>query len=186
MSVTPEQVKARMPEIMAWVQANAARSDFAESLARYAKNKGALTLGQSVAVLNSIERVKLQADAPTVDTGKMEKVFGTALGNGLKRPALTIGSYRFNPAPVTGANPGAIYVKKDGAYLGKLLKGRFLAQMQGDHIQEVLRIAGDPLGEAIKHGKLTGHCAVCSRPLSDPDSVARGIGPICATKFGWS
>ncbi len=28
------------------------------------------------------------------------------------------------------------------------------------------------------------YCQVCGRPLSDPDSVAAGIGPICASKQG--
>ena len=29
------------------------------------------------------------------------------------------------------------------------------------------------------HGHATGHCGICSRPLSNPESVERGIGPIC-------
>lgn len=29
---------------------------------------------------------------------------------------------------------------------------------------------------------LSQHCRVCHRPLSDPESVAAGIGPDCAAK----
>lgn len=28
-------------------------------------------------------------------------------------------------------------------------------------------------------------CGICNRPLTDPESLARGIGPICAGKAGW-
>lgn len=38
--------------------------------------------------------------------------------------------------------------------------------------------------EACKSfGKLYGRCMVCSRTLTDEESVAAGIGPICAGKF---
>lgn len=39
------------------------------------------------------------------------------------------------------------------------------------------------LEEAQEYGRQTGTCMVCSRRLSDPESVARGIGPVCARRF---
>lgn len=42
----------------------------------------------------------------------------------------------------------------------------------------------DPLGTAQKYGKESGRCCSCGRDLTDPESIAAGIGPICATKFG--
>ena len=27
---------------------------------------------------------------------------------------------------------------------------------------------------------MTAHCRYCHRPLTDPESVARGVGPVCA------
>jgi hypothetical protein len=27
---------------------------------------------------------------------------------------------------------------------------------------------------------VTAHCRYCHRPLTDPESVARGVGPVCA------
>lgn len=36
---------------------------------------------------------------------------------------------------------------------------------------------------AAEYGKATGECGVCSRRLTDPVSVALGIGPICRKKF---
>lgn len=180
-------VKAADPEVFTWLEANRERSDFARSVYDYGSRKGYLSPGQTAAVLNSIERARqraaAEANAPAIDTTRLEAVFQRALGNGLKKPALQVGEFRFNLAPSTGANPGAIYVKQDGAYLGKMLRGQFIARATGEVVTRVLTIAGDPEGEAIKHGKLTGRCAVCARPLSDPESVERGIGPICAQKF---
>lgn len=36
------------------------------------------------------------------------------------------------------------------------------------------------LADAMALGVATGVCCVCGRELSDSDSVARGIGPVCA------
>lgn len=40
-----------------------------------------------------------------------------------------------------------------------------------------------PESVAAKFGQATGTCLVCSRPLSDPTSQARGYGPECASKL---
>jgi hypothetical protein len=37
--------------------------------------------------------------------------------------------------------------------------------------------------EAAAFGRETGWCVVCGTELTDPDSIAAGIGPVCATKF---
>lgn len=39
------------------------------------------------------------------------------------------------------------------------------------------------LAEAQEHGRRTGRCLVCSRKLTHPESVAAGIGPVCAGKL---
>jgi len=44
------------------------------------------------------------------------------------------------------------------------------------------RIADDPKEAAIAYGRELGVCH-CGRTLTNPDSIARGIGPICATKL---
>ena len=44
-------------------------------------------------------------------------------------------------------------------------------------------IESDPLAAAQKYGKLSGRCCSCGRDLTDPESIERGIGPICAEKF---
>lgn len=39
------------------------------------------------------------------------------------------------------------------------------------------------LEEAKEFGHLYGTCIVCGRTLTNPDSVAAGIGPVCAARF---
>lgn len=38
---------------------------------------------------------------------------------------------------------------------------------------------------AERFGRELGICPCCGSPLTDPESIARGIGPICAEKRGW-
>lgn len=49
--------------------------------------------------------------------------------------------------------------------------------------QAILAIEADPEGQAALHGKLSGRCSVCNRDLTDPESIAIGIGPVCLGKF---
>jgi hypothetical protein len=46
-------------------------------------------------------------------------------------------------------------------------------------------IERDPKAAASADGILTGRCSCCSRPLTDPQSIEIGIGPICLEKAGW-
>lgn len=38
----------------------------------------------------------------------------------------------------------------------------------------------------LDYGFQSGVCGRCSSPLTDPESLARGIGPVCAKRSGWS
>ena len=54
---------------------------------------------------------------------------------------------------------------------------------QGE-IQDALRsILANPLEAQKAYGKLTGTCGRCGRTLEDAESIANGIGPICAEKW---
>lgn len=44
-------------------------------------------------------------------------------------------------------------------------------------------ISVDPKAAAICFSKHFTVCAVCGSPLSDPESMAAGLGPVCATRF---
>jgi len=48
------------------------------------------------------------------------------------------------------------------------------------------RIAENPQEAMTRFGHESGSCGKCGAALSDPESLARGIGPVCATTLGWS
>jgi hypothetical protein len=50
--------------------------------------------------------------------------------------------------------------------------------------QAVAEMTPMTLAQAAQFGHLHGVCLVCCRQLTDPESVQRGIGPVCATKVG--
>ena len=79
-----------------------------------------------------------------------------------------------------------VYVRFGKEYAGKIMGGVFMPVSSapdglGDDIAE---IAKDPRGKAVEHGRMTGRCSCCGRELSDPKSVALGIGPVCADQWG--
>lgn len=55
------------------------------------------------------------------------------------------------------------------------------ASQEGSKIIAAIEANGAAL--AIEYGKATGTCGVCSKTLTNPDSIAAGIGPICQGKF---
>lgn len=46
-------------------------------------------------------------------------------------------------------------------------------------------IGTDPAAAAARYGHEIGKCGICGRKLTNDESRARGIGPICAEKWGW-
>jgi len=70
-------------------------------------------------------------------------------------------------------------------YLGKVTPAGCDSRLSDDVKATIMAAASDPLTAAIRYGKLSGSCSCCGRELTDPRSISRGIGPICAEKFGW-
>lgn len=186
------------PGIIEGLQANANWSSFAADLAASFDKWGSLSDKQLAAaqrMLIKIEesRAKRQAErkaeAAPVDMVKIVEAFEVAKSNGLKKP-----SYRFNGvtlslAPANGRNAGAIYVKTHGDYAGKIVDGKFQpVRFYADDtklVETLQEIASDPRGKAIDYGRETGNCCVCDRLLTDPKSIDAGIGPVCASKWGF-
>lgn len=178
-----------------WIDRAARRdNDFACSLHASLNRYGSLTENQINAVRRCItrdatreaERRDREENAPAVAIGAIETAFGNARAAGIKRPKLRLAELRFSPAPASGANPGAVYVKAlDGAYLGKVAHGRFVRSRECDADTErhVLDVCDDPEAAATAYGKQFGVCSCCGRDLTDPQSVARGIGPVCAKNY---
>ena len=86
---------------------------------------------------------------------------------------------------VTYGKPGT---KWDGALFIDHLVGhpgdwskRHLRKEEYREVKKALQ--NDPLGAAVRFSKEFTVCAACGSPLSDEESRARGLGPICAEKF---
>lgn len=54
-----------------------------------------------------------------------------------------------------------------------------------DRDEAFAAIEENPKQAMLDYGLHSGVCGRCSSPLSDPESLARGIGPKCASKMGW-
>ena len=203
----------KVANLQAWQEANAAvvawvrrRStgdrpfDFAVSLAASLRQYGTLTDGQVAAVERQIERdVVRNAErdaqraveaktAPKLDVAPLVEAFATAKANSKKaKPILRVAGFRFKEAPAHGKNPGAIYVTEDETYLGMVKDGAFRKAFVCQPVQAeaIVAAAADPKGAAIAYGRQTGECAICGAELTAGVSIERGIGPICAEKWGW-
>lgn len=87
--------------------------------------------------------------------------------------------------PTAGRWEGWTFVKDGAVYgqqsmMGKAAPGQ---PYVGKAMEAIAAIAADPRAAAAAYGRLTGTCGLCGRKLEDEDSVARGIGPICMSKF---
>ena len=81
-----------------------------------------------------------------------------------------------------------LFVKDaDGRKLGHVADGKFKRRFACTDADEaaVLKACADPEAAAVAYGKAWSRCGVCNRTLTDDASIARGIGPICAERFGW-
>jgi hypothetical protein len=180
-----------------WIQEAAPRFDFAASTADAICSRGSLTEKQLAAVRNCVikddaraaERAK-QRDANSVDISGANAIadaLNKASVAGRKAPKIRTEVAHFSLAKPASPNAGCVYVKDpDGTYLGKItIAGAF--QPSRDCSVEakaaVVRVSTNALAEAVEFGRRTGVCSCCGRELTDPASIAAGIGPICAEGF---
>lgn len=199
-----EAFRAANVDICAWIDAKSPTFGFAASMAGAIAQWGGLTAGQIDAVKKLIakdaeratEAAKRAESAPKADTAGIDRLklaFDTAIeyarakGRGLKMPRITIGDMTISPAKATSKNPGALYVKSGSEYLGKVNDGRFFGvrECTDDQEKRVLAFIADPKAAAKAYGIETGVCCICNATLTNKESIEAGIGPICATKFGW-
>jgi hypothetical protein len=179
--------------------------EFAVSMRTAAQKFGALTEKQLAAALRVAEKfaeTKREREAekakeaeriaalPVLDVSHITTAFERAKEKGIKYPKMNLFSglmkLKFSRAPDTGKNAGAVYVKDaNDVYLGKIADGKFRKSYDCDSEMEteVIKVCSDPEQAAIAYGMRFGACAICSRPLTNGESIDLGIGPICASKF---
>lgn len=183
-----EHNQDRLTAVHAWIQANRDSNSFAASLAAAKRRFGSLTPRQIEAVERNLAPKPVAANVAGEGFSLLMRAFQHARTSGLKYPKVHVGALRFSMAQDDSKNPGYLYIKANGEYAGKVSpQGDFQAARTATTEQRdlIATVARDPLAAAVAHGHATGNCAICSRPLSDPESVTRGIGPVCAKRFGW-
>lgn len=82
--------------------------------------------------------------------------------------------------------PDCVRIHNNTDYMGRLVEnGRHQSMADQGHplwnaISSVLRkLEDDPINTIGAYGIQSGICGCCSRELTDPVSIKRGIGPIC-------
>lgn len=181
------------PGIVDFLRANGWSSFFISMLQAYEKY-GSLTDNQVRAINSSqakiaarrIEREERREAAKViVDLSTIVEMFNKARQSGLKRTKYHAEGLTLQPAGEQSRNAGAIYVHRGVEYIGKVVNGQFMPTWTAhdDDKKALLIIADNPKEAAVNWGKRTGRCSCCGRELTDPDSIAAGIGPICASKW---
>ena len=192
----------RLREVQSW-------NGFAASLVRQYDRKGDLSVPQWQAAermfakmdANAKRKEKAKAD---VDGSRIRKMFDDALANGKKRRALRAARMERNPdgsLVMVDGKPVAherivmtpareprteIWVKVEGEFCGGIKDGKFRPNASAPEWlgSELQFLAADPSNTCRMYGMATDTCSCCGRTLTDPASIALGIGPICAEKWG--
>lgn len=190
---------------LAWLISRAEGFPFAASMLDAVRKYGDLTEKQLTAVQSCVWKDLVRAEerataaierenaAPVVESDKLMSALSAAKASGLKKPKLRYDGFAVSMAPEHGKNAGALYLKGDnahgGAYLGKIIGGKLYASRDAASIPNLVdtiaAAMADPVETARAYARKTGRCSCCDRLLTDPASVAAGIGPICASNFGF-
>jgi hypothetical protein len=191
-----EAFEAAHPGLIAFLADAASWSGFAASLTAGALQYGGLTEGQQIAAdkmrtkceANAAQReIEKKASRVSVDLAAIRTMFDAAIASGKAKPVYRADGLTISKAPDHGRNAGALYVKSGHEYAGKIIGAEFepVRDTPADVAARLISIAADPEAAAIKYGQETGSCSCCGRKLTRKDSIAAGIGPICATKWGF-
>ncbi len=205
-----EAFAAAHPEAWAWLLANSGSPtfEFPAKMVEAVHKFGQLTVGQFQAVERlmaraqerTAQRAVVAQVAAQVTFPNLQAAFDALLAKGVRRAQMTAGDLNFSLAGLGGKNPGAVYVKDAGEYAGKIVGGTFRPDRtaKADLIARLAIVEADPRAAVVAHARMTAErlaaaqangetlalpCGCCGKTLSDPVSVERGIGPVCAEKW---
>ncbi len=166
--------------VLEWLQTEVANGNrFAGSLLDQGMRKGFLTDPQLALVVEKLDEAATVLAQGELDLSPLMKGYyavpegETRLKVAVRRPGKNSRWHGW-----TFVDDGAAYGSRqnygrqapDGLYQGKI-------QLQ------LRAILDNPQEAMVAYGKLTGTCGKCGRILEDPESIAAGIGPICAESF---
>ena len=174
-NLSPERV-----DLVVWL-VQQTWSDFFQSLAAQAFSKGDLSPKQWAAAESG--RSKCAARRAVPETGfNVEVIFEGIEADGITcRPEGFDVSIQIDKV-TRGKWAGWFFVKDEfGRKLGAQRPGE---TFKGEALDALRWVAANRELAFVTHGKATGHCGICRRKLTDPTSVERGIGPVCAGRIG--
>jgi hypothetical protein len=184
----PEPATVDLADLAAWLSAQT-WSPFALSLAsqyRDRRNLSSKQIQAGVSMREKCEAKKASPQIPEMKGGESDPLDLSSLPSG--HYSVPGGDTRLKVRVDNidqGKWAGWIFVK-DGAVYGEAK--RYGSQRPGESYRgeisdQLRRIMEDPREAMAEYGRLTGTCGMCARRLEDEESVARGIGPICAGKW---
>lgn len=154
-------------------------------------------------VAQEAERAARSASAPTLDVSRIEAAFAEAKRRAARpgqqgvftRPLRLASSeatgslpLQFRPGSAGSQWEGMLFVRtEDGRKLGHVQGGKFHRRFECTEAElaAVVDAASDPERSLVAYAKAWSRCGVCGRGLLNDVSIERGIGPICAARFGF-
>jgi hypothetical protein len=131
-----------------------------------------LSMDQASALISTLKTLPYKTATPATDTD------------------VPAGRYAF-----TGADGTTVFVKVDQPIAGKWAGYTFVTRQLSDDFARMTRtqqadalkaiLALGVKESALRYGKELGVCSVCARTLTNEQSRAAGIGPVCAGNMGW-
>ena len=157
------------------------RSNFAQSLAQSAARRGLSPKQEAWAFKLAQDTIAPAERKVAGDLQPILDLFQRQRERGAKRFSL-----RLNGATLSPSRDGRnVWVKRGDAFLGGIREGGCPDRsIPSDVVSTLQDAASDPLSAAVAFGRETGECSCCGRELTDPSSIAQGIGPICKEKWG--
>lgn len=173
-------------------------ADFAASLVTQFRNRGSLSEKQ----WQWVDRITAEASAAEASAAavvanvqideknapkllKLENVIEVLKS----QRQFLVGAYKFKRGNAGGFN---IIIAHGDRWIGAGNSQGFVTNgirlTAGDRIalEAIAKLdLSDLIHQIAEEGKQTGVCGICTRTLTDPESIAAGIGPICAAKFGF-
>jgi hypothetical protein len=171
-------------ELAAWLDSETTNgNEFAASLLAGVKRYGKLTPNQEAAVRRNIEHgattsAKAEAKPSDLDVSSLKGYYAVPQGETRLKVRVKHPGKDSRHHGWTFVDDGAAYGHRQN-YGRQAPGGKYAGKIQ----DELRAILADPKAAQIAYGKLTGSCGVCGRILEDADSIAAGIGPVCAGKY---
>jgi hypothetical protein len=163
---------SEVADLAVWL-GNQTWSDFAQNLAKYYRRHRTLTEAQ----IRSAVSMRNKAQARQVQRNVAQALPVPPIGFYWESAHSTVWFVR--PARNGGGHTYAM-TKQALATSWTFERGGMVTLANRISTGAIVALTVEQAG-ALGHE--CGHCVICGRFLNDPDSVARGIGPVCAGKL---